>query len=292
MLSDTYLVVSLLCVNFVLLKLTFMAVPILPIVLAGAQVASNVYGTERTAQKQQELSKYAYRQDLAMWNRQNEYNSPQAQMARLQAAGLNPNLVYGQNAPGNQSGQIPKYNVPQVDYKYGQQDVLSQLGQFQNLELARAQTDNVKAQTENIEQRTVNEGARSWLMDIQGRTGEFDLSRRSELRPYQLDVAKGESRKVDATVEQEFQRLMNMRREELLRMLDAYSKEKQLSIQDVEKETREAELLFKRYQNEWMKAGVTSNDNPILRIIVRMFSGGAINDDALQQLLKVGKYDK
>jgi len=34
---------------------------------------------------------------------QNEYNSPRSQMARYQAAGLNPGLVYSQGNPGNQS---------------------------------------------------------------------------------------------------------------------------------------------------------------------------------------------
>ena len=33
---------------------------------------------------------------LEDWNRQNEYNSPEAQMRRFKAAGLNPNLIYGQ----------------------------------------------------------------------------------------------------------------------------------------------------------------------------------------------------
>lgn len=35
---------------------------------------------------------------------QNEYNSPTAQMQRLQEAGLNPNLVYGSSAPAGVSG--------------------------------------------------------------------------------------------------------------------------------------------------------------------------------------------
>lgn len=34
---------------------------------------------------------------------QNEYNSPRAQMLRYQAGGLNPNLIYSQGTPGNQS---------------------------------------------------------------------------------------------------------------------------------------------------------------------------------------------
>lgn len=39
--------------------------------------------------------------NLEMWNLSNTYNSPQEQMARLKAAGLNPNMVYG---TGNVSG--------------------------------------------------------------------------------------------------------------------------------------------------------------------------------------------
>lgn len=34
--------------------------------------------------------------NLELWKLQNEYNSPAAQMARYQDAGLNPNLIYGQ----------------------------------------------------------------------------------------------------------------------------------------------------------------------------------------------------
>lgn len=40
---------------------------------------------------------------LDFWNMQNSYNSPQEQMARLQKAGLNPQLVYGQGAVANAS---------------------------------------------------------------------------------------------------------------------------------------------------------------------------------------------
>lgn len=35
--------------------------------------------------------------NLELWNLQNEYNSPAAQMKRYQDAGLNPNLIYGQS---------------------------------------------------------------------------------------------------------------------------------------------------------------------------------------------------
>lgn len=56
------------------------------------------------AQWQQQENEKAYQRSLNMWNLQNEYNSPTQQMARIRAAGLNPNLVYGNGVTGNSSG--------------------------------------------------------------------------------------------------------------------------------------------------------------------------------------------
>lgn len=57
-----------------------------------------------------EMSDYQYSQDLAMWNMQNEYNSPTAQRERLEQAGLNPALLYGNGggSTGNAT-QMPQY---------------------------------------------------------------------------------------------------------------------------------------------------------------------------------------
>ena len=62
-----------------------------------------------------QLADEAYQRDVAMWNMQNAYNAPKAQMERLQEAGMNPNLVYGSgNVTGNTAGSAPSY--PQVQY--------------------------------------------------------------------------------------------------------------------------------------------------------------------------------
>ena len=70
---------------------------------------------------QKELMNKQFNSQLQMWNLQNEYNSPAAQMQRLEDAGLNPALVYGNgnaltpassmNAPG---GSAPSNGGPQV----------------------------------------------------------------------------------------------------------------------------------------------------------------------------------
>lgn len=51
--------------------------------------------------------------NLEMWHMSNQYNSPREQMARLKAAGLNPNLAYGSgNVAGLSSGRAPEYVKP------------------------------------------------------------------------------------------------------------------------------------------------------------------------------------
>lgn len=61
--------------------------------------------------------------NLKMWQMQNEYNTPAAQMARDKAAGLNTNLMYSQGNTGNAGPvaasspvkfQAPSVTIPQV----------------------------------------------------------------------------------------------------------------------------------------------------------------------------------
>ncbi len=57
------------------------------------------------------MAQFAYANNLAMWHRQNEYNSPANQLARYQDAGLNPNLMYGNISSGNAT-QMPQMQKP------------------------------------------------------------------------------------------------------------------------------------------------------------------------------------
>lgn len=59
------------------------------------------------------LSEIANAHEIEMWEMQNRYNTPAAQMARFAEAGLNPMLVYQQGNPGNASS-APGTHVPNV----------------------------------------------------------------------------------------------------------------------------------------------------------------------------------
>lgn len=62
--------------------------------LGGA--ALGYLGTRDRIRAQNKINQDNIRLSWDMWNATNEYNSPVNQMARFKAAGLNPNLIYGQ----------------------------------------------------------------------------------------------------------------------------------------------------------------------------------------------------
>lgn len=102
------------------------------------------------AQRQFQLDMYnRQRQDaLADYQTQTAYNDPKAQMLRYQNAGLNENLIYGQqtNAPTIRSSQSGSY-TPQAPHI----DVGGSIAKYQQIQIAGAQTDNLKKQNEVLE---------------------------------------------------------------------------------------------------------------------------------------------
>jgi hypothetical protein len=82
--------------------------------LSNAYSANQSYKAQLAANEgNMELAKYSYSKDLEQWNRQNEYNSPSAQMQRYADAGLNPNLIYGSGtASAGNASSSPSFNAP------------------------------------------------------------------------------------------------------------------------------------------------------------------------------------
>lgn len=84
-------------------------------------------GQKETNLMNRQIAKDAQIYDQKMWNLQNEYNSPAAQMQRFQDAGLNPNLMYGQGSSGNATN-APQGRTPQMDNPAKGLDIPSLLG--------------------------------------------------------------------------------------------------------------------------------------------------------------------
>lgn len=85
----------------------------------GSRYAAKVQkrNVDKTIAASKAEAELAYQRQVEMWHMQNAYNSPEEQMRRFGAAGLNPHLIYGQGGPGNAS-DMPKYQPADMQYRY------------------------------------------------------------------------------------------------------------------------------------------------------------------------------
>lgn len=147
------------------------------------------------AQWQQQENEKAYQRSLNMWNLQNEYNSPTQQMARIRAAGLNPNLVYGNGVTGNSAGSASQYepakfNAPTMQaYRGWNLGISDAISQFLAYRTAKAQVDNMEAQNGLIRQQTATEATRQANVAVSTARSEFDLSMAKELKDVSVSSA-------------------------------------------------------------------------------------------------------
>lgn len=145
------------------------------------------------------LAQYQYEQNLAQWNRENEYNSPKQQMARLAAAGLNPNLIYGNGvagATGNTSTSSPRYEAPKLDYRYDTSGFAnaasSAVGTYlssqqvkqteQNVELSKTQQQALQAQILATNANTLKTVSETKLSNLSYETAK-------QLQKFQVNLA-------------------------------------------------------------------------------------------------------
>ena len=132
----------------------------------------NVFGQQSANQSNMELAKYQYEKNLEMWNRQNEYNTPAAQVARLREANLNPVLAMSGGVT-NQASSAPSYDRPQLAPYQVDASGLAQIGS--DLIRARAtdkQLGLMETQMDLNVAKTSTENMMALLRELQG-TGKF-----------------------------------------------------------------------------------------------------------------------
>lgn len=173
-----------------------MPFPVAAALAAGATLggaAINAAATGKMNKKTRRWNEKMYARQradaLSDWAMQNEYNSPRAQMQRLQEANLNPHLIYGGGSGVTEAGGIRSTDVkswsPEVP-RLGDvaEAALDGALSIYDLKIKKAQVDNLTAQNTNLKMDTLIKGADIIGKTQSNETKSIDLQNKKELQDY------------------------------------------------------------------------------------------------------------
>ncbi|AXH74430.1 MAG: DNA pilot protein [Microviridae sp.] len=89
---------------------------VIPAIMGVSSLAQNLIQSGAQRRENRSLAEFQDAANRRYLDQQLDYNLPKNQMARFQEAGLNPNLIYGQGNPGNQSAPIQHPGVKPRDF--------------------------------------------------------------------------------------------------------------------------------------------------------------------------------
>lgn len=218
-----------------------------------------------------------------LWNQQNAYDSPEQQMARYKAAGLNPNLIYGQmgNGGGISTAQLESQPAPGAsptprshsaqhqDRPMPNLDLASGVMAYADIKQKAAQTNNLEALNHVYEQdallrsqQVAETGAR-----IAGMTQDTRL--KSDLYQTSVDAAKANLRKIETETDISLsrnEREAAMQSSNLAEAAARIAKMRNETITEGQKQQlNELDLSRK-------KMGIEPSDNMFFRMLGRFFS--------------------
>lgn len=148
-------------------------------------------GNEQSRRWSERMYQRQYDDNIRFWQMQNEYNTPEMQMQRFRAAGLNPNLIYGQGDNGN-AGQIksPEVQKPQFDYTPNTgiaEAARTGLQYMMDKETRELQNDNLRVQNEIMIQDAALRKAQVSATLVGTERRQFDLDFERSIQGVSLD---------------------------------------------------------------------------------------------------------
>jgi len=228
---------------------------------------------------------------LEFWHMQNTYNSPQEQMKRFAAAGLNPNLIYGRGESGNSGPvEIPEASPPQwrsaeFQGNAGSTTMANMLMQA-DLKIKNAQANNLQAQGDLIRQDILLRGKQyersgfdlDFERDTYGYNFDFRRERARALRvqsDVNVDRNVREAVKNASDVREAAERMITMAEQrKILHLERARSRAETLRTQvDTDRLRKQIDLMekdgrIKDFEIELNKKGLTPRDPLWQRAVV------------------------
>lgn len=214
------------------------------------QVASN----KRQFKYQKEAMALQQGYNKELWDYQNAYNTPQAQMERLSAAGLNPHLIYGSGSAGaGNAGPIAPTEVPARQ---------AARGEIPDLMMRRLQVRQMDAQYAATVQAIEQSKTRSALIEIEQALKNLQVMKSGAESKYFERNALAESRTRSFVAERAQSLMFNeTRKGELMDQMQDMRKRQIRSM--------ELDNAFKANRNELAKWGLYSSDDPRFRLLIQ-----------------------
>lgn len=208
----------------------------------------NVQQSENQANRDHnlDLAKLQNQLNIEQWQRENQYNSPTAQVARLAAAGLNADMMYGQGGISNISASSPSMTsgAPSSPMDWSslanKKSIGSVISETLGMELARAQIDKIKADTKNTGAQTdllkdelaFKQAYNSGLLELQNvqiALGKSDINLKDvNIKKTQAEISKinNECEVLIKSLDQITASIANMDAQTALTKLESICKEK------------------------------------------------------------------
>lgn len=274
-----------------------------PFIAAGAEllgqgIGAISQGIQNRKQRQWNEKMYHWQRSDAIndWVRQNEYNHPSSQMARLREAGLNPNLVYGNGATTTaapiRSTESKAWNPKAPEFNPG-----SSLAAYFETQARQQTIDNLRQQNTVLaneailkEAQTIATLANAGLTGVSTESKKFDLAMKTELKDTSIETAKSILDKIKVDTQAKFDE--NERRAAMLAPTIQKAVEEILNLRLSRAKTRaEINNLYQMGENlksdnrlkqldiNLKSKGIQPGDPAWMRAIIQIFSGSKVTSD-------------
>lgn len=194
-----------------------------------------------------------------MWDLQNAYNHPTQQMARLQEAGLNPRLIYGQSSGGatGSAGSVAPGKAP--DYKISGANAIQA---FNNTRMITAQTQNLEQQKKLNQARTIQA-----IADSDIKKYNLEYKRKAEENLLKALAADTDSKRTAADRALVELGILTQQEKDLV-------SEAAVRVENLYKEgqIKDQDLLFATWRAEMAGKGINVNDPVLLRTLVTLLN--------------------
>lgn len=164
--------------------------------LAGSLIQGEVnksvadHNAKQTYKYNKQLLELQDQMNMRNWNTQAAYNSVGAQLARLKAAGLNTNLVYGAGADGGIASAAPEVGNAPMEYNMQSPNLAGGINSAVSLYQAAAEKENIEARTNLTKQQTLTEMYKAAIAAKDAKFAEAIKSAQLELLGAQAEEAK------------------------------------------------------------------------------------------------------